>query len=310
MSAAPAAAGLALLAISTLCWGLAWPLAKIVVGELGVWNIRLAMVVVGACGLFALAWIRGERLLQSGARWGQVAFIGAMSTMGWGVLSTYALLLMAPVRASILAYTMPLWASIFGWLALGIPLRRRELVGLALGLAAIAILLSDDARALGKAPYGPILIVLAAMCWAAGTVAIKAYRGSLSTLPLAAWQTVIGGLPILATALALESPTDFLSLGRAAAFSLAVWSVGGAVAGVWAWYRAVQILAPHVAAIGILGTPILGLLSSAAVFGDSLGIAELAALTMVVAALVAVLAPRPLAQRRRSQPRIRSGDSG
>jgi drug/metabolite transporter (DMT)-like permease len=310
MPSAPAVAGLGLLLVSTLCWGLAWPLAKIVVGELGVWNVRLALVAVGTCGLLAIAGLRGDRLLPPGARWGQVAFIGAMSTTGWGVLSTYALVLMAPGRAAILAYTMPLWAAIFGWLALGIPVRRRELLGLALGLAAIAVLLASDALAMGAAPYGPILIVMAAMCWAAGTVAIKAYRGSLSTLPLAAWQTVIGGLPIVGAALVVESPSDFLGLSPAAAWSLAFWSLSGAVAGVWAWYRVVQILPPHVAAIGILGTPILGLLSSAAVFGDTIGGAELTALALVVAALVAVLAPSSPVQRPRSQPRMRSGDSG
>jgi hypothetical protein len=46
------------------------------------------------------------------------------------------------------------------------------------------------------------------------------------------------------------------------------------------------------------------------VFGDTIGAAELTALALVVAALVAVLAPSSPVQRPRSQPRMRSGDSG
>ena len=81
----------------------------------------------------------------------------------------------------------------------------------------------------------------------------------------------------------------------------------------WAWFRVVAILPAAVAAIGTLGVPIVGLLTSALVLGEPVGPSEIAALVLVLAGLGILLAsltgpaaeslpaPRPVSNLGREQ---------
>jgi drug/metabolite transporter (DMT)-like permease len=60
-----------------------------------------------------------------------------------------------------------------------------------------------------------------------------------------------------------------------------------------AWVRLVQIFPANVAAIGTLAIPVIGVLSSAFVLGESVGIQEIAALILVLMALaIAMVKPK------------------
>ena len=80
-------------------------------------------------------------------------------------------------RASIIAYTMPAWAMLFGALALArASCRARGVVGLALGMAGIAVLLVPDSQR-AAAPLGALAMLGAAAAWAAGSVVMKRFAG-------------------------------------------------------------------------------------------------------------------------------------
>jgi drug/metabolite transporter (DMT)-like permease len=60
----------------------------------------------------------------------------------------------------------------------------------------------------------------------------------------------------------------------------------------WAWFRALEILPASVASIGTLAVPVVGVASSALLIGETLGLAEIAAMVCVVLALaLALLGP-------------------
>ena len=61
----------------------------------------------------------------------------------------------------------------------------------------------------------------------------------------------------------------------------------------WAWFSVVGIFPASVAAISTLTIPVIGVLSSALVLGESFGVREGAALVLVLTAVGIVLLWRP-----------------
>ena len=63
--------------------------------------------------------------------------MAALSVTGWHLLSAFSLVHMGGGRGAIVAYTMPVWAALFGAWYLGERLDRRRLAALALGMLGI-----------------------------------------------------------------------------------------------------------------------------------------------------------------------------
>jgi hypothetical protein len=178
-------------------------------------------------------------------------------------------------RGAIIAYTMPLWTVVFGWLMVGEPITRTRLAALALGLAGMVALIAPVAGTLWHAPAGTLLMLGAAAGWAIGTVLTKAQAWTIPTAVLTGWQVVLGGVPIaLGAALRLlaagsgDSRFDLAAASSAALLGLAYATLVGALFCHWAWFRLVAMLPAAVAAIGTLGIPIVGLFSSALILGE------------------------------------------
>src|SRR5439155_1526644 len=114
----------------------------------------------------------------------------------WHVCAAFGVSFLASGRAAILAFTMPLWASLLAVPMLGERLGWNILAGLAIGLAAVGVLVAPDWRAIAASPIGIVMMLVAAFSWAAGTVSYKKVRWSMPTAVLTAWQIVIGAVPV------------------------------------------------------------------------------------------------------------------
>ncbi len=283
--------GVLLLGALTILWGSNWPAMKLALRELDPWTFRTVCLLVGGGGLLALVRAGGHSLrVPRTERW-PLALIALFNITGWHICSAYGLTLVHAGRAAIIAYTMPLWTVIFGRLLIGERITPSRLAALGLGLSGMAVLLAPDVGALRAAPAGALLILGAAVSWAIGTVLTKAYRWTVPTAVLTGWQLLVGAAPIVLGAAIRWSGAGGAPLGGTAALSTAAL-LGTAYAtfvGVifchWAWFRIVAVLPAAAAAIGTLGVPIVGLLTSALVLGEPIGAVELFALVLVVGAL-------------------------
>jgi drug/metabolite transporter (DMT)-like permease len=208
----------------------------------------------------------------------------------WHLFTGYGVLELPAGRASIIAYTMPAWATVLGPLFLGERLRAPRLAGLMLGMAGIAALVLPDLATIRAAPLGTASMVLAALSWAVGSVLMKRWRWSVSTAALTGWQTCLGGLPILIAAIII-GPFPGLEHADATTFVALAYVVVAALFGQWAWFVVLARLPVAVASIGTLTIPVVGVLSSALLLGERIGPAEVVALVLVVAAIALVLRP-------------------
>ena len=282
--------GLVLLALLTVAWGVNWPLIKLALSEVPELTFRALCCIAGALGLFLIARAASLRLRPPAGAWPWLIAAAFFNITVWNVLLVYGIGTVASGRAAILGYTMPLWGVIMSALVLDERLGLRRGFGLVLGMSGMALLMGTDIVRLQGAPLGALLIVGAAVSWAAGTVVLKRARIDMPTTVLTAWQLAIGGLPIVIGALALDGgrwgPVS-LGPGLALAYNMGV----SFVFCYWAWFRIVAEASVAVASISTLMVPVVGVFAGALILDEAVGWQELTALALVATALATVLRP-------------------
>ena len=275
-----------------LGWGLNWPAMKLIVGEVPPWQFRAVTGVAGAVLLLGMARLLSQRLHVPREQWLPLAAAALFNVTSWFVLIAYGVKLMASGHASILGFTMPIWAALIGMVALGERMNARRFVSLGMGAAGVAILLSHDFAALGASPLGALVTLAGAFNWAIGVHIQKRVQWAVGPLALAGWQVALGSVPIVVIALFAE---PFV-------YHRASWPVIGASIYLvtyalafcyYAWFQVVRIFPTHISAIGSLLVPIVGVTSSSLFLGEPFGWREMAALVLVVGAVALVMLQPP-----------------
>ncbi len=281
--------GLLLLAGITLVWGVNWPAMKLAVAEVPVWTFRSICLASGGFGLLAIARIGGQRLRVPAAELGPLLLAAAFNITGWHLASAFGLVYLEAGRASIIAFTMPLWAAVLAVPLLGERLSRPAAAGLVVGLLGLAILVLPDWRGLVAAPLGVLFMLGAALSWAAGTVALKYFRWSMPTTVLAGWQLVLGGVPVALGALWFDTGFAPQAVSVTAWLATLYAALLPMIFCHWAWFKVVGLYPAAIAGIGTLAIPAVGVVSSAVVLGERIGPDVVGALVLVLAALALVL---------------------
>lgn len=260
--------------------------------ELSPWTFRSICVLIAGPGLLAIAAFGREPVWPRAGAWPRIALLGISGVTGWQILSAMALARIGGGHGAIIGYTMPLWAALISAIWLGERLTARRAGALALGACGMLVLFRGDLGSLSAAPAGVLLMLAAAFCWAFNTVATKAYDWGIGVIALAGWQLVLGGIPVLIAWRILEPVPD---LSRLSWLGIAGTLYAATVALIFcytAYIKIVTLLPATLAAIGTLAIPVVGVLSSALLLGEPVGLAEGGALLLVLCALLLALMPR------------------
>jgi len=286
--------GLFLLAAIALFWGISWVAIKIVVTEMPVLAFRSICCLAGGFGALALARLMGERIRLPRREILPVAAMGLCNVTLWQICMAYGLRILPAGHASIIAYTMPAFATALGWLLLKERLNAARLLALALSMSGLAVLVVPELSDYQSAPLGIALMVGASLAWAGGTVGMKYFRWSLSAMQNTGWQFLLGGVPIIAvTAIEGVSP-QFQSLSTTAWLSFLYVLAVPILFCQWAWLKTIDLLPGSMSAMGTLAIPVVGALSGALLLHEKLGGSELISLSLVTAGLALVsFAPKP-----------------
>ena len=278
-----------LLASLSLFWGLNWPGMKIILSEMTVWWFRAMCLVVGGLILMTLSALSGNRCRLQPGELKPVLLCGSFAILGWMVFSAYGVSLMPAGRASIIAFTMPLWATLIAAYVLGEAVSANKIFGLLLGLSGLAVLIGPDLLILQRAPVGAFFMLLAAVSWAIGTVLLKRTIWQLPTLTNIAWQLLLSAVPVTLIALLAEPLPDMTTLSWPAIVALLYLFLFPMSFCQWAYFKTVGLLPASIAAIGTLMVPVIGVYSSHLILDEKVGLNDLLALLLVLSALVLVL---------------------
>lgn len=280
-----------LLATLSLFWGLNWPAMKLVLGEMPVWTFRALCLIAGAGTLLAIARLSGERLHVDRDR--RLPLVGAalLNVTGWHLFSAYGIANLPASRGAIVAYTMPLWASVLAAIFLKEPFGPRRALALLVGLGGLSLLIVPEFDALMAAPLGIVSMMLAALSWGAGTVVARSFDWRMPTASFVGWQLAIGGVPVVIGAALIDPwpPAYAPSLWGALTLVYVLTLPMGFCH--WAYFRVVALTSASIAALGTFAIPVIGVVSSALLLGERFGWHEAGALLGVTLALLVLAYP-------------------
>jgi drug/metabolite transporter (DMT)-like permease len=280
------------LAALTFAWGFNWTAMKVALAEVPPWTFRSFCLGLGSVVLFVALRGGGQNLAVPRGQWARLAVLALLNITSWNMLVAFGVAMIPSGRAAILAYTMPVWAIPLSVWLLGERITRRKLAGLALGLAALALLLGDAAGSLGAAPLGSLLVLGAALTWALGTVLQKRFPISMPAGPYTAWIMLLGGVPIFLGTLLLEDATALRGVGLPAWAGVAYNVLVSFAFAHWAWIKLATSVPVSVFSISMLIIPVIGVLSGIVFLGERPSWAEVGALLLVLGALATVIRPR------------------
>lgn len=282
-----------LIAAISVLWGLNWPIMKVAVGQLSPWTFRTVCVAIGGVGLMLLARASGETIRVPRRQWRSLLLVALFSVTGWHLFSAFSLVHMGGGRGAIVAYTMPIWAALLSaWYLKERPTRRR-LTALVVGMAGILFLIGPDLLGIGHDPLGPLLMIGAAFCWAAGIVVLKGERWEVGIMALTGWQLLLGGIPIVLAWLIVEPHPDLSRLDWVGALATLYAATVALIFCFAAHNKVVTLLPATAAAISTLAIPVIGLLSAAWLLGEPVGWRDVVALALVLGSIALVLLPEP-----------------
>src|SRR5688572_24779830 len=279
------------LAALTFAWGFNWTAMKVALGEVPPWTFRSFCLGLGSAVLFAALRAGGQRLAVPRREWGRLAVLAFLNITCWNMLIAFGVALIPSGRASILAYTMPIWAIPLSVWVLGERITARRLVGLGLGMVALVLLLGQNLIGLGEAPLGSLLVLAAALTWALGTVLQKRFPVGMPLGAYTAWLMLLGGVPVYVGTLLLEDPRTLRDLSLLPALGVAYNVFIAFAFAHWAWIKIAVSVPVSVFSISMLLIPVVGVVSGMLFLGERPTWAEYAALVLVVAALLTVLRP-------------------
>jgi drug/metabolite transporter (DMT)-like permease len=278
-----APAGLAFLAITSIGWGFNWPVTKYLIGFLPPLTLRGTTGMIGACLLAMIALATRQSLTVPRALWPRLVVAAILNVGCWMVLMGFALLYLPASEATLVAYTMPVWASLLAWPVLGERPNLLRVLSLVMAFSGLsAIMLGDGfAASLSKLP-GILMALGGALGFAVGTVLAKKWPLHLPPVTAAAWQIGVGCFPI-AIAGFLFDHSNFSGLSGNGWLLFGYSTIVQFCVAYVAWFAALARLPASVAAIGTMAVPVIGVVTSAVALHEPLGIGQIAALLFTLA---------------------------
>mgnify|MGYP002776449480 CR=1 FL=1 len=195
------------------------------------------------------------------------------------VFQTWALVEGGPGKTAVLIFTMPIWTLLMAWPILGERVRGKHRLAAASTLGGLILIIEPwDMHA---SLFSKFLGLMAALCWATGTILIKRLRSAkpVDLLTLTTWQMMIGAVPLVLLALAVpERPTDWTP---SYVGILAFMSIISTAMCWWLWSLVLDRVPAWEASLSVLGTPVVAILSSRLTFGEEFRTSEIAGILLI-----------------------------
>jgi drug/metabolite transporter (DMT)-like permease len=251
------------LAATVALFGLSWPIIKIgLTASTPVWLAAGRASCSAVASFVLLAALRRLRW-PSRADWPIVLSVGAFQLSLFFALSNLGVRSVPAGRSGVLAYSTMLWLVPLS-LLLGERVGWRGLAGALLGMLGIVVLIDPWRFDWGNRAVveGHAWLLLAGLSWALALLHARRHRWRMPPLEVLPWQMSVATMLLWILALLVE-PGGYLDFDRANLWiALLYIGVFAGPAGTWASVSVARALPPVVASLGMLGTPLLAILSS------------------------------------------------
>jgi drug/metabolite transporter (DMT)-like permease len=275
-----------------LIWGLTWPMMKIALNEIPPLSMRTATAFIGTLSLLAICLASGRSLhVPFGRAWLHVLAASILNVVAFSLFSAFAQIAAATSRVAILTYAMPIWTLVLGWVILSERPSRIQSAAIALCAVGLVILISPVAMATTGIPWGLLFAVGSGFSWAAGTVYLKWARIDGDPIGLASWQITIAFFIIAASMLLFEGRLQFEHAHAGAWLAVVFTGVLGNAVAYALWFAIVRRVPALTATLGIVGIPVVGVVSTMLILGERLSAADTIGFAFIFAASLCAQIP-------------------
>lgn len=276
-------AALALFAVVILAWGFNWTVTKLLVQSVPpLWLSAIRSAIALVVLFFMTLATRDLRLPRRGDL--AVVFnIALLHMTAFAALMAFGLQTVAAGRSIVLGFTTPLWVIPGAMLFLGERLTPQRAAGVALGLAGLALMFNpasfdwSDTRVL----RGNGLLLLAAFCWAVSIVHIRKHTWISTPYQLVFWEVLIATVLLALLAAGFEGAPQIAWDARVSLLFLYGGVIGVALA-YWAMAMVNRSLPAVTTSLGVLATPVVGVLSSIVFLNEALDLTLAAAMVLIL----------------------------
>lgn len=267
---------LALLVLS-LTWGYTWVLAKHGLAHAPPFAFAAERCVGAALSLVLMLKLMGRPLKLVAP--GPTLAIALAQVTGFMVFQTWALVEGGPGKTAVLIFTMPIWTLLMSWPLLGERIRGKQWLAAASTLTGLLLII--EPWDMQSSLFSKFLGLMAALCWAIGTILIKRLRSAtpVDLLTLTTWQMILGAVPLVMLSLAVpERPTAWTASYIGILAFMSVLST----AMCWClWIYILDRVPAWEASLSVLGTPVVAILSSRLTFGEEFKTGEIAGILLI-----------------------------
>jgi drug/metabolite transporter (DMT)-like permease len=276
-----------LVVLLAFAWGFNWIAAAVALREVTPWSLRFAGSSIGAATLFAAAILAGHNLRVPRGEHIHVMVAGFFNVAAFQILSGFAQLSGATSRAIIITYSMPIWATVLGWLVLGERLNKIGLLAFSLCVAGMAVLvwpLFADGL-----PPSVFYSLGCALSWAFATVYMKWVKATIKPLANAAWQLLFGFVFIAAGSFLAEGYPHLWPIGSKTILAILFVGLFGVGLAHFLWWAIVGRLPTATASLGVLLVPVIGVTASTIILGERPTTPDIIGFVLIFAAAACVL---------------------
>lgn len=239
----------------------------------------------GAIGVgLALAMGQTWRNLTRG-QWRAVIVLGLCQNALYLGMNWVAMQWVEAGLASIIAATMPLMVAFIGWVFLRERLRPMGVIGLALGLAGVALIMGARLQG-GSDLTGVMLCFGAALALAIATLTVRGASAGGNLMMIVGLQMLVGAATLGVVGTLFEDWAVTLTPRLVVAFLYTV-IVPGLLA-TWVWFLLVQRIGAVKAATFHFLTPFFGVAIAALLLSESLAAMDVIGVAIIMVGILAV----------------------
>jgi drug/metabolite transporter (DMT)-like permease len=227
------------------------------------------------------------------AQWGSAAIVGALLLLLGNGGVVWAEQLIPSGIAALLVGTVPLWMAVLDWARPGgTRPSLAVVVGLLFGFAGVALLIGPAQLAGGSrvSLLGSAIVLVAAVCWASGSLYSRSSRLPSSPLMGTAIEMLAGGALLLLAGSATGelAQVHFNTISARSALGLAYLIVFGSLVGFTAYIWLLRAASPAIVSTYAYVNPVVAVLLGWTLAGEPLTPRTLLAAAIIVAGVVVI----------------------
>ena len=250
------------LLLTAVIWGINFSVVKHVLDHFDPLAFNALRFPFAALAVLVLLGVTGRPSLPPRGEWGGVVGLALVGHVAFQIFFIYGIDATLTGNAALLLSATPVWVLVIG-ATMG---RERFSFGILCGvvttLAGMAILITGGSDEVGGAGVGDLLVLAAALSWAAYTVFGRGMTERHGALEVTAW-TLWAGVPVLVAAGIPDLVrTDWSTIPVTAWFATAYTGVFGIALAYLLWSRGVRTIGQSRTAVYQNLVPVIALLTA------------------------------------------------